>query len=199
MRGATVLYGAWPNWVFNGDGYGDGSGDDYGFGDGSGSGSGDGSGSGYGYGYGSGSGSGDGSGDGSGYGSGYGYGSGSGSGDGSGYWLMVFKTTRLTQPRVQELLKSTEKVSFGFWRSDETGKPINGGRSKEAARLGLVQETEGPLEICTRRALHATVNPEKWKGERLWLVALFGETQQREDKLGALKREIIAEVDLPKT
>jgi hypothetical protein len=61
-------------------------------------------------------------------------------------------------------------------------------------KIGDVQIINGPLKICTKQALHATLDPSKWEGDRLWLVALFGETQSREDKLGALKREILAEV-----
>jgi len=60
----------------------------------------------------------------------------------------------------------------------------------------MTQEIPGPLEICTRRALHATLDPGQWQGERLWLVALFGETQNSEDKLAALKREILTEVQI---
>src|SRR5436190_408796 len=145
-----------------------------------------GDGSGYGDGFGSGYGSGDGSG--SGYGSGHGY--------GSGYWLAIFDTKFLSHPRVQELLKAEPEVSFAYWRSNKRGFPSNGGSSDEAARPGLVQEIAGPLKICTPRALHGTLDPEKWKGDRLWLVALIGECQHSEDKRGALRREIIEEVIL---
>ena len=62
------------------------------------------------------------------------------------------------------------------------------------ARVGLVEEIAGPLAVCTARALHATLEPGKWKGDRLWIVALYGEVQQDGDKLGALKREFLAEV-----
>jgi len=133
-------------------------------------------------------------GSGSGYGSGYGYGYGDGSGSGSGYWHYIFETC-LSWPRVEELTPDPD-VTFGFWKSDKNGLPSNGGEWREPARSGLVQEVKGPLEICTRRALHATVQPEKWEGERVWLVALFGETQRKEDKMGALKREILGEVVL---
>jgi hypothetical protein len=218
--GAQLLHGSLPDWLRpgsgdgsgygdgsgdgSGSGYGDGSGDGsgYGYGDGYGDGSGDGSGYGYGdgSGYGYGDGYGDGSGDGSGYGYGdgsgygYGYGDGYGSGDGSGYWCHRFKEF-LDLPRVRELL-NTPNVSFGYWRSDKNGKPANGGHSTESARPGLVQQINGPLNICTSRALHATLDPGKWEGDRLWLVDLFGEVQTSDDKLGALKREIIAEVTI---
>jgi hypothetical protein len=62
--------------------------------------------------------------------------------------------------------------------------------------VGLKQEAPGPLELCTRNCLHATLKPSQWKGERLWIVALEGEVVGDEVKMGALKREIIAEVSL---
>jgi hypothetical protein len=40
------------------------------------------------------------------------------------------------------------------------------------------------------------MQPHTWKGARLWVVALFGEVQQENDKYGALKREIIGEIPL---
>jgi hypothetical protein len=58
----------------------------------------------------------------------------------------------------------------------------------------MVEEIKGPLEVCTPNALHATLSPWKWKGERCFVVALIGEVQEQEDKMGALKREILAEV-----
>jgi hypothetical protein len=58
---------------------------------------------------------------------------------------------------------------------------------------GLVEIVAGPLEICTHHALHATRLPPKWEGERVWVVALFGEIQEQDDKLGALQREILGE------
>jgi hypothetical protein len=58
----------------------------------------------------------------------------------------------------------------------------------------MVQKIDGPLEICTRHALHATYIPSKWKGDRVWLVALKGQVVEHEDKLGALEREIIADI-----
>jgi hypothetical protein len=84
-------------------------------------------------------------------------------------------------------------TAIGFWRSSAGGSPANGG-SGTVARVGLVEEIRGPLKICSRNALHATLDPGKWKGDRLWVVALFGEVQTDEDKLGALKREILMEI-----
>jgi hypothetical protein len=42
--------------------------------------------------------------------------------------------------------------------------------------------------------LHATLEPSKWKGERTWLVALGGDVIGDATKMGALSREILAEV-----
>ena len=164
----------------SGDGYGYGDGDGSGYGYGYGYGSGDGSGYGYGYGYGSGSG----------FGSGSGYGDGDGDGDGygSGYWLAVFK---------EHFKPLTEPDSFlAYWKSNENGGPSNGGTGT-LAKIGLVEKIRGPLEICTSHALHATIEPPKHRGERLWLVAMKGELQFQDDKVGALEREILAELDAP--
>jgi hypothetical protein len=38
------------------------------------------------------------------------------------------------------------------------------------------------------------MDPTKWKGERLWVVALYGEIQRQDDKFAALKRTIICEI-----
>jgi hypothetical protein len=180
----------------SGYGYGDGYGSGYGYGSGDGYGDGYGSGYGYGDGYGDGYGSGYGSGDGygDGYGSGYGSGDGYGDGSGDGYWVAVFETHYSTLPRVRELCSQDPTIAFAYWRSDRSGRACNGGNSKESARPGLIEQISGPLEICTRRALHATVEPTSYKGDRLWVVALSGEIQISGNKVGALKREIICEV-----
>jgi hypothetical protein len=138
------------------------------------------------------------SGSGSGYGYGDGYGSGSGSGYGSGYgdyWLktikyFVEKWTEAQRARMEELRALGAKICF--WRSKKDGTAIHG-RKIEAARPGLVQEVKGPLELCSNRALHGTLIPPKWDGDRLWIVALIGETVGDDEKYGALKREIIGE------
>ena len=147
-----------------------------------------GSGDGYGYGYGSGYGSGSGSG----YGYGYGYGSGYGDGDDSGYGYGVVALAR-------KLLSSCKFAADSFialWLSDKDGKPANGGICTEAARVGLIQETKGPLSLCNPGTLHATLHPAKWKGDRVWIVAMHGELAFGDNKIGALKREILAEVKL---
>jgi hypothetical protein len=62
------------------------------------------------------------------------------------------------------------------------------------AYCGLIETVAGPLQLCSDHTLHATLNPQQWKGNRLWIVALYGEIAEDEDKLGALKREILLEV-----
>ncbi len=153
-----------------GDGYGDGDGSGYGSGDGSGDGSGygDGSGDGYGSGYGSGDGSGD--------------GYGSGSGERSAYLAEVLEHYPCPQNAV-----------LAFWRSDTAGRPANGGDG-EAVAVGLHQTLSGPLAVCTKNALHATYDPEKWKGERWWVVALHLPIQEDTNKLGSLERTIVADL-----
>ena len=185
MEFGKLVRGELPEWTqaFSGDGYGEGSGS----GDGDGYGDGDGSGSGYGDGYGDGDGSGSGYGDGSGYGSGY--------GSGDGYWTSVFTSNGWTEKQKIRLGELMETPSIlAFWKSDAKGLPVNGGFSHRAAAAGIIEEIRGPLRICTAGGLHATMNPEKWRGERIWVVALYGETQWQDDKCASLKREILGEI-----
>ena len=146
---------------------------------------------------GSGSGSGYGYGDGSGSGDGYGYGSGSGDGSGDAkYWLATIQYFAKKWPAAQrsrlEALRAAG-VKLAFWKSDATGRACNGGHHTQPVTVGYVEKINGPLRICTAKALHATEIPLKWKGERTWIVALHGEVQQSEDKYGALEREILGE------
>ena len=138
---------------------------------------------GYGSGYGSGSGDGDGS------------GSGSGSGYGDGYWAAFIPGFAAKwQPAQRARLAELEKAGaiIAYWRSDKDGRASNGGRN-DPVGPGTVEKIAGPLQLCTSRALHATLKPEKWKGERWWIVALIGEVAKDDDKMGALQREIIGE------
>lgn len=43
------------------------------------------------------------------------------------------------------------------------------------------------------------MKPDKWQGERVWVVALFGEVRYQDDKMWGLHREIIGEIDLGET
>ena len=124
-------------------------------------------------------------------GSGYGYGSGYGS-----YWLaclsyFVQKLPDAARQRASSLQKNGVKLAY--WRSTNGGQPANQGAKIEAAAPGVVHKVSGPLEICTGRALHSTLIPPKWKGERWWIVALHGEVVGDDEKMGCLEREILGE------
>jgi len=56
-----------------------------------------------------------------------------------------------------------------------------------------VQTIKGPLRLCGSGALHATAIPPKWRGERVWIVAMKGDVIWDDDKCGALCREILGE------
>ena len=85
-------------------------------------------------------------------------------------------------------------ATVAFWKSGSNGRPCNGG-SGDPVAPGLVQEAPGPLrQECGENQLHATYLPHKWKGERLWVVAMVGDVVHDDDKMWGLKREIIAEV-----
>jgi hypothetical protein len=186
VEGVNILRGADEAKKY-GYGYGYGSGD--GYGDGSGYGYGDGSGSGYGYGYGSGDGYGYGDGYGDGYGYGYGYGDGS-------YWLATIPHFASKWPEAQRArFREVEEagLKLAFWRSDERGLPSNGGGRIEPAAPGVIHIAPGPLSLCAKGTLHATLLPLKWEGKRWWVVALHGEVIGDDDKFGCLKREILGE------
>jgi hypothetical protein len=93
--------------------------------------------------------------------------------------------------RLEELRETGATIAF--WRSSNSGLPSNGGGRVEPAAPGVVHTAPGPLALCNRGTLHATLLPPKWKGERWWIVALIGEVVGDEEKYGALKREIIGE------
>jgi hypothetical protein len=184
----VIFCGTPPDWslILSGDGYGYGygygnGGDGYGYGYGYGDG-GDGDGYGYGYGYGNG---GDGDGDWDGYGDGYGDG---GDGDGDGAEMQLYWSASISQTT-----KSPEpNTILAYWRSTIDGRPANGGGGTKAV-VGLVEEIDGPLNICTKKALHGTLNPPKWMGEKIWIVALYQPVQVDGDKIASLKRKIISE------
>ena len=154
----------------------------------------------YSYGYSDGSGSGDGGyGDGGGYSDGYGSGSGSGygSGDGSGnsdnskrYLDAVLKHAAGTR---FDALEAAGAV-LAFWRSGPSGCPTNHLGDRTPRSTGIVEQVEGPLLLCSKQALHATLNPAAWRGDRLWVVALYPPVETDGDTLGSLKREIVCEI-----
>src|SRR6266702_3065652 len=185
----------------SGSGSGSGSGDGYGYCDGHGSGSGGGHGygnvygsgysNGYGYGYGSGYGDSYDNGNGYSYGNGYGSGSGSGYGNGGGYGYNSGDGSGADFTTFLSCFHSPNPtVTFAYWRSNRDGTPSNNGIGGPR-KLGQIEELEGPLKICTKQALHGTLDPIKWKGERLWIVALYSPIQKHGNKLASLKREII--------
>ena len=123
---------------------------------------------------------------------GYGY----GSGDGYGYGTAAEAYfSALTDTKEADFERESGAV-VALWRSTRDGTPANGG-SKTVASPGLIEEVAGPLELCKEGTLHATFRPDKWKGERLWVVALYGDVAVGEHKLGALKRKILCEIKAP--
>ena len=136
------------------------------------------------------------SGYGSGDGYGYGYGDGSGSGYGSGYGDL---SAALDAYRHHELVRAAvedgQTVHLAWWRSGRDGQSANGGTPTLApAAPGVLHEVTGPLQLCTGRALHASLNPAEWKGDRWWVVALFDPVARQGSKAGSLKRLIVAEL-----
>lgn len=167
-----------------GDGYGHGGyGDSYGY-----HGYGDGDGHGYGYGY---------RGDGDGHGDGYGY-----EGYGCGYYGYYGDGYGCGEEDMSAYLAALvgdggNGLVLAIWRSNRDGTPANGGGGEPVCE-GLVQEVEGPLELCSPRALHATLAPLKWQGERWWIVGLHEPVAYGEDKIGSLKRTILKDLGCPR-
>lgn len=83
-------------------------------------------------------------------------------------------------------------ATLAFWKANADGTPANGG-SGTVAQPGLIEEVTGPLELCGRHALHGTFRPDKWNGDKVWIVALYPPIATAEDKMGSLKREILGE------
>ena len=123
--------------------------------------------------------------DGSWYGYGYGY--------GSSFKVAAYMGHLPTDAKDRALKLQKSGARLAFWKSDADGRPANGGAG-EAVKPGMKQKVAGPLSLCSARALHATYNPDSWSGTRTWIVALIGEVAEQDDKLGALEREIIAEL-----
>ena len=136
-----------------------------------------------------------GDGDGNGYGNGYGDGNGNGNGYGYGdkqYWFNSVQYAIKHEDKNKLSSLEDQGVLFAYWRSNKDGTPSNGGSGTKAVP-GLVEEIKGPLKICTKDALHGTYLPAKWKGDKIWIVALYPPFQFEEDKVASLKREIICE------
>ena len=100
------------------------------------------------------------------------------------------KWPKALQERLTSLQSAGAKIAF--WRSGPDGRACNGG-SNNPVHPGLVETAKGPLSLCHKGTLHATLIPPKWKGERWWVVALIGEVVGDDEKYGCLTREIIGE------
>ena len=87
-------------------------------------------------------------------------------------------------------------ATIAYVCTDRHGRPSNGGPCTHAwqVRPGLVQTVQGPLELCGPRALHGTIEPHRWAGDRVWVAGFVGEILRSNDKVGALRREIVGEV-----
>jgi hypothetical protein len=156
---------------------------------------------GYSYGYGSGYSYGDGYGDGysysygSGFGSGFGYGSGYSYGDGYGDQktadIAIAYLQAYASPEALKL--QAAGATLAFWKSKNDLSP--GCNSGAPRQIGAMEIVKGPLLLCSAHALHASLCPWKWGGSRLWIVALHGEVMHDKDKMGALQRTIVHEID----
>ena len=104
--------------------------------------------------------------------------------------------TSWTQAQISRSLElEAAGATLAFYCSDQHGRPVNGGSQnpKWTCFPGAVHQIDGPLALCTDHALHATFQPHRWLGSRVWVVAMIGD-MQREDKIGALHREVIGEI-----
>jgi uncharacterized protein YjbI with pentapeptide repeats len=111
---------------------------------------------------------------------------------------MTYHKSHWTKRQVRNLNKAVQEgATIAFTLTGPEGEPYNGGKSPrdQYARQGLVQESKGPFKLCQPGVFHATLEPHRWRGSRVWIVALYGEIQREGDfKLGALKREFIGEI-----
>jgi uncharacterized protein YjbI with pentapeptide repeats len=104
------------------------------------------------------------------------------------------------QARLAELMdlakSDPDNYWIGYWNSDQHGYPANAGSTEVRAEPGTIHEAPGPLRSeCGAGQLHATVDPIKWKGSRVWIACLIGPRNTDDDnKSWALKREIIGDI-----
>ncbi len=124
---------------------------------------------------------------------GYGYGDGDGK-----YWLNCVANFAAKWPQAQQdrlAALQAEGSKIAYWRSTQDAKPANGGAC-DAVAPGIVHTEPGPLrDECGAGQLHATLLPPKWKGARYWIVALIGEWRGNDEKMWALKREVLGECE----
>ena len=99
-------------------------------------------------------------------------------------------------------LRRMQKASavFAYYLTDSHGRPSNHkfnnilDARKWTVKPGIIQRVDGPLVACSENALHATLEPHKWVGNRVWVVAFLGEVKYLNNKIAGLHREIIGEV-----
>jgi hypothetical protein len=114
----------------------------------------------------------------------------------SDYWIAAIDIFAGRWPQLwRERLASARArgAVIAYWRSDANGRPCNGGYGRPVY-AGMIEHTGGPLQLCSRGTLHATVLPPAYHGERCWIVALDKPITRENEKIGALRREIIGEV-----
>jgi hypothetical protein len=105
------------------------------------------------------------------------------------YWRQACEYLKGADAQEDMFAQNTIALTTGGTSKDAA---LQGGRN-DPVKPGTVEKVEGPLQLCSRRALHATLIPPKWEGARLWIVALIGEVKGDDDKYGALEREVIGE------
>lgn len=102
-----------------------------------------------------------------------------------------------TQQQIDRSLElEAQGAIIAFYCSDRNGLPANGGAATEKYMMvpGAIHEVNGPLELCTPRALHATMQPHRWFGTRVWVVAMLRKIIGDDNRLGSLRREVIGEI-----
>ena len=98
-------------------------------------------------------------------------------------------------------------VALAYWRSNSDLTSANGGdggRVMTMRAIGQVEVESGyqmdgtPPPLCVSGTLHASMRPQDWRGERLWVVGLYPPvtvgTGDHEGKFGSRKRVLLAEV-----
>ena len=94
--------------------------------------------------------------------------------------------------RLRACIKAGDTIAF--WCSDAFGRPSNGGSlTIERAAPGVIHRGKGDA-LCEAGTLHATHQPHRWAGVRVWIVACREIVGEQSDKLGCREREIIGEV-----
>ena len=86
--------------------------------------------------------------------------------------------------------------TIAYWCSDAHGRSANGGQLIQPAAPGVVhrQSVAGAVSPCGPKAVHATFEPHRWAGVRVWIVSMRGGIVQDKHKLAAAERLIIGEV-----